>query len=387
MEVGYILKHDCRGRGYALEGARGCVDYAFRHWGVPSVIAEIRPENKASLAVAEKLGFSLRDEIVKVVQGKEMRHLVYAGDTPLVKVVPARKAWTVQFESLKRRVGEALEGICFRIEHVGSTSVPGLAAKPIIDADIILEDWSLFPEVAKRLEQAGWRHRSDLGIPGREAFAASMRLDFAHHLYVCRDGIAALDNHLKLRDYLRCHPDAAERYGSAENETGFTLSGKRSSLLCREKRSDRGNAECRRDCTGRIAENQRGQQPGASGGVWRSVRRQTLSCCRRCFDFFLQDSRSGRHFRFSCCAFYFSITGLFPRNGFSLEFRKTDFAIFAGADDFPALFAFVEETFRTSATVFFSETLQFMIFCREYLAGLHRIDFVDCFLFHNQSSP
>ena len=108
MEVGYILKHDCRGRGYALEGARGCVDYAFRHWGVPSVIAEIRPENKASLAVAEKLGFSLRDEIVKVVQGKEMRHLVYAGDTPLVKVVPARKAWTAQFESLKRRVGEAL---------------------------------------------------------------------------------------------------------------------------------------------------------------------------------------------------------------------------------------------------------------------------------------
>ena len=214
MEVGYILTHDCRGRGYALEGARGCVDYAFRHWGVPSVIAEIRPENKASLAVAEKLGFSLRDEIVKVVQGKEMRHLVYAGDTPLVKVVPARKAWTAQFESLKRRVGEALEGICFRIEHVGSTSVPGLAAKPIIDADIILEDWSLFPEVAKRLEQAGWRHRGDLGIPGREAFAASMRLDFAHHLYVCRDGIAALDNHLKLRDYLRCHPDAAERYGS-----------------------------------------------------------------------------------------------------------------------------------------------------------------------------
>ena len=93
-------------------------------------------------------------------------------------------------------------------------SAAPLAAKPIIDADIILEDWSLFPEVAKRLEQAGWRHRGDLGIPGREAFAASMRLDFAHHLYVCRDGIAALDNHLKLRDYLRCHPDAAERYGS-----------------------------------------------------------------------------------------------------------------------------------------------------------------------------
>ncbi len=214
MEVGYILKHDCRGRGYALEGARGCVDYAFRHWGVPSVIAEIRPENKASLAVAEKLGFSLRDEIVKIVRGKEMRHLVYAGDTPLVKVVPARESWAAQFESLKRRVGEALGEIGFRIEHVGSTSVPGLAAKPIIDADVVLKDWSSFPETAKRLEQAGWHHRGDLGIPGREAFAASMRLNFAHHLYVCREGITALDNHLKLRDYLRSHPDAVERYGA-----------------------------------------------------------------------------------------------------------------------------------------------------------------------------
>ena len=214
IEVGYILKHDCRGRGYALEGARGCVDYAFRHFDAPFVIAEIRPENKASLAVAEKLGFTLRDEIVKNVRGREMRHLVLAGDTPLVKVVPHRDAWNEQFARLKQTVEEALSGMKFRIEHVGSTSVPGLAAKPIIDADIVPEDWKMFPEAAKRLEQAGWRHRGDLGIPGREAFAASMRLDFPHHLYVCLDGITALDNHLKLRDYLRSHPDAVERYGA-----------------------------------------------------------------------------------------------------------------------------------------------------------------------------
>ncbi len=212
LEVGYILKYDYRGQGYASEGAAGCLNYAFRQLEKMSVIAEIRPENRASLAVVEKLGFSLRDKMVKIVRGKEMLHLVYALDTPLVKVVPSRSEWATQFTRLKQQVEKALGDIRFKIEHVGSTSVSGLAAKPIIDADIILLDWEQFPETVKRLEQNGWHYRGNLGIPGREAFAASMRLDFAHHLYVCREGITALDNHLKLRDYLRSHPDAAWRY-------------------------------------------------------------------------------------------------------------------------------------------------------------------------------
>ena len=70
------------------------------------------------------------------------------------------------------------------IEHVGSTSVPGLAAKPIIDLDVLLASAAYLPETIRRLATLGHEHQGDLGIAGREAFRAPPTL-FAHHLYVC----------------------------------------------------------------------------------------------------------------------------------------------------------------------------------------------------------
>ena len=61
---------------------------------------------------------------------------------------------------------------------------------------------------------SGFAHRGDLGIPGREAFTRSPRFAFAHNLYVCRPGTPALENHLKLRNYLRSRPDEAARYAA-----------------------------------------------------------------------------------------------------------------------------------------------------------------------------
>ena len=89
-----------------------------------------------------------------------------------------------------------------------------LAAKPVIDIDIILPQWERFGEVVRRLGTLGFEHRGDLGIPGREAFTRSPRFAFAHNLYVCRPGTPALENHLKLRNYLRSRPDEAARYAA-----------------------------------------------------------------------------------------------------------------------------------------------------------------------------
>ena len=135
-----------------------------------------------------------------------------------VEVVLYRPEWAEMFETLKQAVSEALDGIDFRIEHVGSTAVPGLAAKPVIDIDVILTRWEEFEEVAARLESPGFQRRGDLGIPWREAFTRSPRFAFAHNLYVCRDGMPAVENHLKLRDYLRTHRYDAERYSARKFE-------------------------------------------------------------------------------------------------------------------------------------------------------------------------
>ena len=131
-----------------------------------------------------------------------------------IEVISYQSEWPRLFEELRRAAVEALAGIDVAVEHVGSTSVPGLAAKPVIDIDIILPQWECFGEVVRRLGTLGFVHRGDLGIPGREAFTRSPRFAFAHNLYVCRPGTPALENHLKLRNYLRSRPDEAARYAA-----------------------------------------------------------------------------------------------------------------------------------------------------------------------------
>jgi GrpB-like predicted nucleotidyltransferase (UPF0157 family) len=124
-------------------------------------------------------------------------------------------AWAAEFNKLKMIYDAVLDGL--DIQHVGSTSVPGLAAKPIIDIDIIIDDASQLPGVIKKLEALGYYHIGDLGIPMREAFKhhdnsiGGMPLH-RHNLYVCIKDCDSLKNHLILRDYLRQQPEKAAEY-------------------------------------------------------------------------------------------------------------------------------------------------------------------------------
>lgn len=75
--VGYILKKEHWGKGYATEGAKGCIDYAFNRLKARKVIADIRPQNFSSRMVAERIGMKITGEYLKDVRGKEMLHLIY----------------------------------------------------------------------------------------------------------------------------------------------------------------------------------------------------------------------------------------------------------------------------------------------------------------------
>ena len=98
-----------------------------------------------------------------------------------------------------------------RVEHIGSTAVPGLAAKPTLDVDILLAGGDDLGEVIARLEQLGYRHEGKLGIEGREAFAPPTDMPY-HHLYVCVPDSKEFTRHIAFRDYLRTHPEAAREY-------------------------------------------------------------------------------------------------------------------------------------------------------------------------------
>lgn len=134
-------------------------------------------------------------------------------------VAPYDPSWATDFERIFARVAPALSGLALSVEHVGSTSVPGLWAKPILDIDAVIPSMAHLPEAVRRLEAIGYRHRGNLGIEGREAFAYEGNEDFMEqHFYVCPADSPELRRHLAFRDYLRANPDARDEYSRVKRE-------------------------------------------------------------------------------------------------------------------------------------------------------------------------
>jgi len=142
-----------------------------------------------------------------------------------VFIVDYDPSWPEVFVALKSYVQSGLGELPHRIEHVGSTSVPGLAAKPIIDMDIVVKPQDASAAI-ELLANIGYVHDGDGGIPGRERFRAPGYLAkhhlyrfrapgylAKHHLYLCAEGNQAHREHIVFRDYLRAHADAVQEYG------------------------------------------------------------------------------------------------------------------------------------------------------------------------------
>jgi GrpB-like predicted nucleotidyltransferase (UPF0157 family) len=125
--------------------------------------------------------------------------------------------WPQRFEMLRAHVWPAVSDFALRVQHVGSTAVPGLAAKPIIDMSIVLRSETEVPLAIERLAGLDYRHLGNLDIEGREAFRAPASLP-PHNLYVCHEGSIGLVNQVAVRDYLRTHPEVARRYGALKKQ-------------------------------------------------------------------------------------------------------------------------------------------------------------------------
>ena len=136
-------------------------------------------------------------------------------------VQPYDAAWPSHFQRIKAFLESGVVGVDCTIEHVGSTAIPGMMAKPIIDVDIVIAPGT-FPNVKGRLEPLGYVHQGDLGVPKREAFdlvaaEAKGRLP-EHHLYVCEEGVYELRKHLAFRDFMRRHPEWREKLNRLKRE-------------------------------------------------------------------------------------------------------------------------------------------------------------------------
>lgn len=149
-----------------------------------------------------------------------------------IVVVPYDPEWPARFAAIAATLAEALRSIpVVSIEHVGSTSVPGLAAKPVIDVDVVVRRDDLGAAIAA-MERAGYRYEGDLGIPDRHAFeepGGAIR----QNTYVAIEGCLALRNHLGLREVLRGDPvlrgeyaAVKERLAGVTTDMGVYVEGK-----------------------------------------------------------------------------------------------------------------------------------------------------------------
>jgi GrpB-like predicted nucleotidyltransferase (UPF0157 family) len=143
--------------------------------------------------------------------------------------------WKNEFEKLKQVLMTALNDFQIDIQHIGSTAIPGLYAKPILDIDIIIPNKIQLDAIAAKLEQLGYKNKGEQGVPGRFAFrqlsvltphSIGDELWPEHHLYVCFSDSLALKNHIVFRDALLQDKKLAQEYAqlklSLANEKGMT---------------------------------------------------------------------------------------------------------------------------------------------------------------------
>lgn len=138
--------------------------------------------------------------------------------------------WPKWFEEIKTFLGKRVSQACIRIEHVGSTSIPAMTAKPIIDLILVVKPQG-FEEVKTHLSERGYYHQGDKGIQGREAFdliVISVKSSLpCHHLYVCSEHSTELKKQIAFRDFMRQHAEWRQRLNELKLQ------------LCKEYDNDR----------------------------------------------------------------------------------------------------------------------------------------------------
>jgi len=139
-----------------------------------------------------------------------------------IKVEKYNQEWEKEFKKAFIFYQNLLKNVKVKIEHVGSTSVEGMWAKPILDIDIIVINTEDSSKVIEQLISVGYIHVGNYGIDGREAFRYKEDNDnikwMRHNLYVCIEGNENLRNHLLLRKHLRNNEKAIKAYSEIKLE-------------------------------------------------------------------------------------------------------------------------------------------------------------------------
>ncbi|WP_312117471.1 GrpB family protein [Brevibacillus reuszeri] len=157
-------------------------------------------------------------------------------------VTPYNEAWVHQFSQEAKILRGLFGDELLEIHHIGSTAVPGLKAKPIIDMLPVVKDIERIDSYHEAMRQLGYVPRGEFGLEGRRYFPKGGD-NRTHHVHIYQTGHPAIDRHLAFRDYLRSHPEVAKAYGTLKeglalrypHDPAAYVNGKEAWVLTTEK--------------------------------------------------------------------------------------------------------------------------------------------------------
>jgi GrpB-like predicted nucleotidyltransferase (UPF0157 family) len=139
----------------------------------------------------------------------------------MIQIASYDSLWPAEFEAEASRIERACEGLEIRIEHIGSTAVPGLSAKPIIDILVGVPPRTRRGDYVSAIKGIGYEHLGSHGIAGRDYFRRGTPR--SHHVHLVSWSSAFFREHLAFRDWLRTHPDAMQEYEVLKRELARTF--------------------------------------------------------------------------------------------------------------------------------------------------------------------
>ncbi len=135
-----------------------------------------------------------------------------------IKVVPHDPNWPELFQAEADKLIGILGQEIVAIHHIGSTVIPNISAKPIVDILVTVHDIEKIDQFGEEMIELGYRPQGEFGIPGRRFFIKGSDANRTHHAHIFQTGNPEIERHLNFRDYLIAHPEEAQTYSRLKHE-------------------------------------------------------------------------------------------------------------------------------------------------------------------------
>ncbi|SHH73166.1 GrpB domain, predicted nucleotidyltransferase, UPF0157 family [Clostridium collagenovorans DSM 3089] len=138
----------------------------------------------------------------------------------VVEVVEYNPNWHIEFKEEAHKLRDILKDEIVEIHHIGSTSIPNMSAKPVIDILLEVRDINAIDYYNEKIQQIGYIPKGEYGIRNRRFFLKGEN-DRTHHIHAFETGDTEIKRHLNFRDYMINHPEEAEEYKNLKKDLAY----------------------------------------------------------------------------------------------------------------------------------------------------------------------